>query len=342
MKSFKKFFLENIELDEAAITSGDYSLVKTKEKMPTSKHPEGKFVHEIHHNGEKIGTVEPYSAYNEKRKPGARIVTSRTDATKYGIHFERDKGPSSSKDMSVSSKYGHANPKHALEAAARHHQFWKNKNEELDEAKKPKPGHNAAVLAKNISKVMSAVKKEEVELDETYDAAYVKRAIPALKNAVEFHKDTMEIHDKKSTKGSPEYVRAHSAAAAAHKEAAERHKIAHAQLSHGTKDIAYYINPARELGAYAEKLSDKANALKEEVELDEISKKLAKSYLDKSAAEREANPKYSTREKFRGRMIGGATADAKLKGRVEQPYKFGQAPKRKMYVKVGATNEEII
>jgi hypothetical protein len=31
------------------------------------------------------------------------------------------------------------------------------------EAKKPKPGHNAAVLAKNISKVMSAVKKEEVE-----------------------------------------------------------------------------------------------------------------------------------------------------------------------------------
>jgi hypothetical protein len=34
------------------------------------------------------------------------------------------------------------------------------------EAKKPKPGHNATVLAKNISKVVSAVKKEEVELDE--------------------------------------------------------------------------------------------------------------------------------------------------------------------------------
>jgi len=79
----------------------------------------------------------------------------------------------------------------------------------------------------------------------------------------------------------------------------------------------------------------------EEVELDEISKKLAKSYLDKSAAEREANPQYPTREKFRGRMIGGATADAKLKGRVEEPYKFGQAPKRKMRVKVAATNEEV-
>jgi hypothetical protein len=34
------------------------------------------------------------------------------------------------------------------------------------EAKKPKPGHNVAVLAKNISKVMSAVKKEEADLDE--------------------------------------------------------------------------------------------------------------------------------------------------------------------------------
>jgi len=38
------------------------------------------------------------------------------------------------------------------------------------EAKKPKPGHNATVLAKNISKVMSAVKKEEADLDE---ATYV-------------------------------------------------------------------------------------------------------------------------------------------------------------------------
>jgi hypothetical protein len=85
----------------------------------------------------------------------------------------------------------------------------------------------------------------------------------------------------------------------------------------------------------------KVLATKEEVELDEISKKLAKSYLDKSAAEREANPKYATREKFRARMIGGATADAKLKGRVEEPYKFGQAPKRKMRVKVAATNEEV-
>jgi hypothetical protein len=108
---------------------------------------------------------------------------------------------------------------------------------------------------------------EETELDEGYnDPEYIRRAIPALKNAVEFHKDMMKDHDKKSVKGSPEYVKAHSAAANAHKEAAERHRIAHAQLSVGSKDVEYYVKPARELGAHAEKLSDKANRLKEEVD----------------------------------------------------------------------------
>ena len=110
-------------------------------------------------------------------------------------------------------------------------------------------------------------KNEEVQFDEGYnDPEYIRRAIPALKNAVEFHKDMMKDHDKKSVKGSPEYVKAHSAAAHAHKEAAERHRIAHAQLSVGSKDVEYYVKPARELGAHAEKLSDKANRLKEEVD----------------------------------------------------------------------------
>lgn len=76
-------------------------------------------------------------------------------------------------------------------------------------------------------------------------------------------------------------------------------------------------------------------------QLDEISKKLAKSYLDKSASEREENPVYNTREKFRSRMIGGATADAKLKGRVEEPYKLGFKA-RKSRVKIAATNEEVL
>ena len=113
---------------------------------------------------------------------------------------------------------------------------------------------------------------EEVELDEGYnDPEYIRRAIPVLRNAVDFHKELSHEHDKKSTSGSPEYVRAHSAAAKAHREAAERHEIAHAQLSHGSKDVEYYVKPARELGAYAEKLSAKANALKEEFEINEAS-----------------------------------------------------------------------
>ena len=45
----------------------------------------------------------------------------------------------------------------------------RRQNEELSEAKKAKPGHNAAVMSKNISKVLSAVKKEEFELDEAVE-----------------------------------------------------------------------------------------------------------------------------------------------------------------------------
>lgn len=40
--------------------------------------------------------------------------------------------------------------------------------EDLDEVKKVKPGHNAAVMSKNISKVLAAMKKEEVDLDEEH------------------------------------------------------------------------------------------------------------------------------------------------------------------------------
>lgn len=36
---------------------------------------------------------------------------------------------------------------------------------ELEEVKKPKPGHNVSVMAKNISKVLAAIKKEELEND---------------------------------------------------------------------------------------------------------------------------------------------------------------------------------
>lgn len=130
-------------------------------------------------------------------------------------------------------------------------------------------------------------------IEEGYnDPEYIRRAIPALKNAVEFHKQYQAHHDKKSVRGTPEYVRAHSAAANAHKDAADRFKIAHAQLSAGTKDVEYYVKPARDMGAYAEKLSAKADSLKENI-INEISQNLLRSYVlranrDKARADQDA------------------------------------------------------
>jgi len=120
--------------------------------------------------------------------------------------------------------------------------------------------------------------RNRAALDE--DASKViKKIIPNIKNAVEFHKYNIEIHTKKSTNGSPEYMKAHSAALNAHREAAERYKTAHAQLSHGKpgiKDVARYAIPARKSGEYAVKLSDKADAIKEEVDLNEGTSRLDK------------------------------------------------------------------
>lgn len=448
---------EEVELDEEF---GDYSSKKTSEKKSTIAHPDGKPVHHILHKGEVVGTIEPYSAYREKRKPGSRIVSSRTNVTKYSVHFHAGKGPTKSADMPLYHKLDHTNVQSALKSAAEVHSDWLKKSalkeevEHIDEiskdtlhsylkkasknvdslsnqrdkvqkgmsktysaiakrsgtenaahsaitqsqhnkataayrsaaktANKALEGHSdlvkrhadltkkinkrmdgmdraydkmhaeevdqideiskstlgsyatkalnhadiaarmshsdsdemgkiankrttgvkkavdrlagkktAASIKSNIDKAREAARnrgtdkgdhgkayyaaqkgiskiREEAVLDEGYnDPEYIRRAIPALRNAVDFHKELSHEHDKKSTSGSPEYVRAHSAAAKAHREAAERHKIAHAQLSHGSKDVEYYVKPARELGAYAEKLSAKANALKEEVELGE-------------------------------------------------------------------------
>lgn len=417
---------EEVELDEEF---GDYSSKKTSEKKSTTAHPDGKPIHHILHKGEVVGTIEPYSAYREKRKPGSRIVSSRTNVTKYSVHFHADKGPTKSADMPLYHKLGHANVQSALKSAADVHSDWLKKSalkeeaEQINEISKSTLGSyatkalrradiaarmshsdsdemgkiaakrtagvkkaidrlagkkTAAYIKSNIDKAREAARNrgtdrddhgkayytaqkgiskvreevehdeamekthhaarvgtttwgvgrtpeeaikdahkaihsyyassapsrndrtidahmaradktkkalkvhpihksvydkyttEEVELDEGYnDPEYIRRAIPALRNAVDFHKELSHVHDKKSTSGSPEYVRAHSAAAKAHREAAERHKIAHAQLSHGSKDVEYYVKPARELGAYAEKLSAKANALKEEFEINE-------------------------------------------------------------------------
>lgn len=62
----------------------DYKLVKTGTK-PTSAHPDGKPVYDVHHKGQKVATLSPISAYKDKKIPGKRYVASRKDITKYAI-----------------------------------------------------------------------------------------------------------------------------------------------------------------------------------------------------------------------------------------------------------------
>jgi hypothetical protein len=145
----KERMKEETEIDEA-VEIGDYSVKKTKEKKSTSAHPNGKPIHHILHKGEVVGTIEPYSAYREKRKPGSRIVQSRTDVTHYQIHFHEGKGPRKSADIPMYHKMKHPNVQSALQSAATVHSEWMKKNEEfqLDE------GYNDPVHRKSISDVV--------------------------------------------------------------------------------------------------------------------------------------------------------------------------------------------
>lgn len=69
---------------------------------------------------------------------------------------------------------------------------------DLDEAKKPKPGHNASVMAKNISKVLAAVKKEEVELDEVSASklgSYIRKASKDADASMKKRNDALDNDD---------------------------------------------------------------------------------------------------------------------------------------------------
>lgn len=392
---------ESVELDEASVithpTDDKYHIEKTKEKKTTTKHPEGKHIYTLHYDGDKVGTIEPYSAYNEKRKPGARVVTSRTDATKYAIYFDKDKGPSKSSDMSTSARFGHKTPAGALSTAASYHDIWKKNLSEGNAENKLKKnvytaklGNKADVsrlnygdkdlkplstrdigsrtrLKNSVSKMLRAGR---AELKHGADAGYIQtmndfgktiREETELDEAMKLDKVNLVHHDGNadSAKFAREYVKAHKGAYSSNGSSSEDE--AANEKFHDDYDYKHTRDGFAGGGTTVYK--HKKTGMKFEVDrspngktfygtdhvikklhesagqIDEISKKLAKSYLDKSAAEREENPKYSNREKFRGRMIGGARADAKLKGRVEEPYKFGQAHKRKMRVKIAATEE---
>ena len=114
--------------------SGEYKLKKTGKKQ-TAAHPDGKATYDIHHNGQVIGKVEPYSAYKDTKKPGSRIVSKRKDVTRYSFTFHKDHGPAGH-EMGTYMYMDRTSPKHALETAEREHKRWKQKNEsvEIDEA----------------------------------------------------------------------------------------------------------------------------------------------------------------------------------------------------------------
>lgn len=69
---------------------------------------------------------------------------------------------------------------------------------DLGEAKKPKPGHNASVMAKNIGKVLAAVKKEEVELDEVSASklgSYIRKASKDADASMKKRNDALDNDD---------------------------------------------------------------------------------------------------------------------------------------------------
>jgi len=114
------------------ITEGDYKLKKTGLEK-TIAHPEGKATYEVHHNGQIIGKIKPYSSYLDKKKPGSRIVSSRKNITSYSFDFNGNHGPRSH-EMGTFVYMGHSNPKVALQRMSKEHQTFKakQKNEEVN------------------------------------------------------------------------------------------------------------------------------------------------------------------------------------------------------------------
>lgn len=138
MKSFKTFHAE--AFDPWADHSGEYQLKKGEAK-PTSAHSgevnswgEVKkpkhIMHVIHkETGEEIGKIEPYSASQDKKKPGARIVDSRKSVTRHSFSFHNGHGPASY-EIGTHVYMKHNSPAEALRAMARVHQTHLQKKSE--------------------------------------------------------------------------------------------------------------------------------------------------------------------------------------------------------------------
>lgn len=127
-------YYEDVNLDEAKkILSkyADFHLEKSKETKYTEKHPQGAPIYNMFFDGVNIGKIVPYSGSIDKKKPGARIVSSRKYATLYSIEFSKEeKIPNNY--IPVHSRLQHRTPKDALDIAALYYNRWLEKNEEVD------------------------------------------------------------------------------------------------------------------------------------------------------------------------------------------------------------------
>jgi len=84
-------------------------------------------MHVIHREtGEEIGKIEPYSATQDKKKPGARIVTSRKHVTRHSFSFHKGHGPAGH-EMGTYVYMKHHSPAEALRTMASEHQRHLNK-----------------------------------------------------------------------------------------------------------------------------------------------------------------------------------------------------------------------
>jgi hypothetical protein len=121
-KAVDRLTKEELELDEAEELHPDYKLVNTGKKSTTA-HPDGKPVYELHHKGKHLSTITPYSSYRDRKRPGSRIVSSRTDITKYGATHEKPFADTLSSRMNMMSLgFTGTSAKEVAHDIIRHHQ----------------------------------------------------------------------------------------------------------------------------------------------------------------------------------------------------------------------------
>ena len=160
MKRFKQFFSESTDKE-----------VELEEKLAWSHKTYADYV--AHNKAKGLQVIPKDLWHNLKKNPNQpSIKKEKTDLDEehstwmVHVHKPVNKLKQGKTVMVKARNSAEAIRKGAIkhgDESARHGDFLRaeklKEETELDEAKKPKPGHNAAVMAKNISKVLAAIKK---------------------------------------------------------------------------------------------------------------------------------------------------------------------------------------